>query len=347
MHTPERIPDCGAAGLPLVAVPMGDPAGIGPEVVVKALAHPDLYHLCRPVVIGDARALERAPGWKASQRISRVAAPQDADPSPDVVALIELASVPDSFQVARASVEGGRASIQYLTHAAELALTGRVEAIASGPLNKGAMKMAGFDFPDEYDYLAHLCGSIEYTMLQVSPTFTLGSVALHVPMKEMPSYITRERVLATIRFGERAAKASGVARPRIGVAALNPHGGEGGLVGREEIDEILPAIEDARAEGLEVYGPIPADTFFVTVRQPGYDVYVSMYHDQGRIAIKLLDFGKVVTVAEGLPIIFCTVGHGTAFDIVGKGVAIEENMKEAILLAARQAVLRRTGAGRA
>src|SRR5450756_827591 len=164
---------------------------------------------------------------------------------------------------------------------------------------------------------------------------------MHVPMKDMPALVTRERVLATIINSNVAAKAAGVENPRIGVAALNPHAGEGGLTGREEIDEIRPAIEEARRLGVDVQGPFPADTFFLTVKEHAYDVYVGMYHDQGRIPMKLLDFGLAVTTAAGLPMPFCTTGHGTAFDIAGKGVANEEDIRLAIILAAKQAVVRR------
>lgn len=199
--------------------------------------------------------------------------------------------------------------------------------------------MAGFDYSEGCEYLAQLCGGAEYSILTVSPTFTLGSVTTHVPMSEVPRRITREKVLNTIRHSAKAAKAKGIAHPRIGVAALNPHGGEGGTIGREEIESIRPAVQAAREEGIDAHGPFPADTFYMTVKQPAYDVYVGMYHDQGRIAIKLLDFGHVVTLAEGLPFIYCTVGHGTAFDIAGKGIATADNMIDAILLAASRASL--------
>jgi 4-phospho-D-threonate 3-dehydrogenase / 4-phospho-D-erythronate 3-dehydrogenase len=328
--------------LPRVAVPMGDPAGIGPEIVVKALAHPDIYEACVPVVIGDARFLAGVPGWAGEPRIVAVSDVEDARPVPGFLAVLDLdTSIPASFRIAEASAEGGKASIAYLTRGVELALAGKVDAVASAPLNKAAMKQAGFNFPDEYDYMAHLCGDVDYTMLAVSPHFTLASVVMHVAMKDMPALVTRARVLATIRRSNLAAKATGVNSPRIGVAALNPHGGEGGLTGREEIEEILPAIKDARREGIDAHGPFPADTFFVTVKEHAYDVYVGMYHDQGRIPMKVLDFGQVVTIAAGLPMPFCTTGHGTAFNIAGKGVAKEENTRQAILLAARQAVLRR------
>ena len=329
--------------LPRVAVAMGDPAGVGPEVVVKALAEPEIYRECVPVVVGDARVLAEAPGWLGGEpRIERIERVADARPEPGVLALVDLANVPASFRRGEVSADGGRASIEYLDRGVELSLAGQVEAIVSAPFNKEAMKKAGFHFLDEYDYLADLCHVPECIVLQVGPHFTLASVTMHVAMQDMPALVTRDRVLSTLRFSDDAAKAAGVTRPRIGVAALNPHGGEGGTLGNEEREAIRPAVEAARAEGIDAYGPFPADSFFTTVKQPAYDVYVGMYHDQGRIAMKLLDFGRVVTMAEGLPVLFCTVGHGTAFDIAGKGIAHHENMKEAIHLAARRAVSRRT-----
>ncbi len=335
----------GAAGrlLPWVAVGMGDPAGIGPEIVVKALSDPEVYEACVPVVIGDARVLAEAPGWGGGEpRIVRIAQVEEAKPEPGVLSVLDLANVPASVKPAEVSAEGGRASVEYLTRGVELALEGRVEAVVSAPFNKEAMKKGGFHYLDEYGYLSDLCKVEEYTVLMVSPRFTLASVTLHVPMREMAQLVTRDRVLATIRYSDRAAKAAGIARPRIGVAALNPHAGEGGTLGSEETDAIQPAVEAARAEGIDAHGPFPADTFFMTVKDPIYDVYVGMYHDQGRIALKLMDFGRATTMAEGLPVLFCTVGHGTAYDIVGKGVARHQNLKDTILLAAKRAVTRRS-----
>lgn len=328
--------------LPRVALGMGDPAGIGPEIVVKALSDPDVYQLCVPVVIGDARVLAEAPGWRGGEpRIVRISEVEEAKPEPGVLPVLDLANVPSSVKPAVASAEGGRASVEYLTRGVELALAGRVEAVVSAPFNKEAMKKGGFHYLDEYGYLSELCGVQECTVLMVSPRVTLASVTLHVPMREMARLITRDRVLATIRYSDGAAKAAGIARPRIGVAALNPHAGEGGTLGSEESEAIRPAVEAARAEGIDAHGPFPADTFFMTVKDPIYDVYVGMYHDQGRIALKLVDFGRATTMAEGLPVLFCTVGHGTAYDIVGKGVANHENLKDTLMLAARRAVGRR------
>jgi 4-hydroxythreonine-4-phosphate dehydrogenase len=321
---------------------MGDPAGIGPEVVVKALAEPEIYEVCLPVVIGDAGVLARTPGWRGGEpRLVSVAEVEEARPEPGVLSVLDLANVSLSLKVAQVSAEGGRASLDYLTRGVELALAGRVEAVVSGPFNKESMKKSGFHLRDEYDYIADMCRAPDYTTMQVGPHFTLASVTLHVPMAAMPAMLTRERVLATIRYSDGAARAAGIASPRIGVAALNPHGGEGGTLGTEERDAIRPAVEAARAEGINAHGPFPSDSFFTTVKAPAYDVYVGMYHDQGRIAMKLLDFGRAVTMAEGLPVLFATVGHGTAFDIVGRGIARHENMKDAILLAARRALTRR------
>jgi len=322
---------------------MGDPAGIGPEVVVKTLADPEIYRVCTPVVIGDARVLSETPGWPGGgPRIVKVATVEEARPEPGSVHLLDLANVPPSMPAAEASSEGGRASLEYLARATELALAGRVEVVVSAPFNKEAMRKANFPFRDEYDYLASLCGVQEHTEFTVGPHFTLASVTLHVPMREVPALLTRDRILSTIRASHAVARATGIPRPRIGVAALNPHGGEGGNVGTEELEVIAPAVAAARIEGIDACGPFPADTLFMTVKEPRYDVYVGMYHDQGRIAMKLLDFGRAVTVAEGLPVLFCTVSHGTAYDIAGKGVARAENMKDAILLAARRAVARRS-----
>ncbi len=344
MSEPVNIPGGGGEPRPRISIGMGDPAGIGPEIVVKALADPEIHRVCVPVVIGDARVLAGAPGWRGGEpRVVKIAEVEDARPEPGVLSVLDLANVPSSMKVAEATAEGGSASLAYLTRGVELARAGRVEALVSAPSNKAAMLKAGTPFPDEYEYLAHLCGVDEYMLLMVSPHFTLASVTLHVPMRDVADLLTQERVLSAIRVSMRAAKRAGVANPRVGVAALNPHAGEGGAIGTEERDVIRPAVEAARAEGIDAHGPFPADTFFMTVREPAYDVYVGMYHDQGRIAMKLLDFTQSITTAEGLPVLLCTTGHGTAYNIAGRGIASPENLKGVILYAARQAVARRQG----
>ncbi len=327
--------------LPRLAVAMGDPSGIGPEVLLKALMDPEIYRVCMPIVVGDAQVLAKLPAQKRTCKIIPVTNAEDARSSPNVVAVLDLANVSNTLRLGEASADGERASIEYLAKSVELALANKVEALVSAPFNKEAMKKAGFAFVDEYEYLSSLCGGARYIVLVIGQHFTLTSVTLHVSMRDVPSLLTKEQILFTVRYSSRAAKARGILSPRIGVAALNPHGGEGATLGTEERDIIRPAVEAARTEGIDAHGPFPADTFFMTVNKPIYDVYVGMYHDQGRIAMKLLDFGHAVTLAEGLPILFSTVGHGTAYDIVGKGIARHENMKEAILLAARRAMARR------
>lgn len=317
---------------------MGDPAGIGPEIVIKALSDPEVRSVCLPVVIGDAGVLSRAPGWRdGGPRMTTISEVEVVSPGADALPVLDLANVSPSLKVAEATAEGGRASMEYLAKGLKLGLEGRVDVVVFGPLNKEAMKKTGFAHHDEYGYLSELCGVEDYAVLMVGPHFTLASVTLHVPMKEMAQLITKDRVLSTIRYSHRAARAAGVARPRIGVAALNPHAGENGALGTEEQEAIRPAVEAALEEGIDAHGPFPADTFFMTVKEPRYDVYVGMYHDQGRIALKLLDFGRATTMAEGMPVLFCTVGHGTAYDIAGKGIARHQNMKDTILLAAKRA----------
>lgn len=324
---------------------MGDPAGIGPEIVIKALSELAVYEACVPVVIGDAGVLAKAPGWHGREpRLEKVERVEDARPEPGVLYVFDLDNVPPSVQQGVVSAESGRASVEYLNRAIALGLAGGIEAAVFGPLNKAAIKKAGFQYPDEYEYLADVSKSKDYTVMTVSPHFTLATVVMHIAMKDMPAMVTRESVLATIRRGQAVAKSNGIAHPRIGVAGLNPHAGEGDTLGTEERDAIRPAVEAAISEGIDAHGPFPADSFFMTVKDPVYDVYVGMYHDQGRIAMKLLDFGRASTMAEGLPVLFCTVAHGTAYDIAGKGIARHENMRDTILLAARRAVARRAEA---
>lgn len=320
---------------------MGDPAGIGPEITIKALGEPAICRECIPVVIGDAGILSRAPGWAGGEpRLRVVSRVEDASPEPGTVCVIDLANVPADLKVGTASAEGGKACLEYLARGMQLGMEGRVDALVFAPLNKEAMKKAGSPYVDEYGYLCDVAGVEECAVLMVSPSLTLASVTLHVPFGEVAGLVTKGSVLSSIRYGHRAALASGKANPRIGVAALNPHAGEGGTLGSEERDAIRPAVEAARDEGIDAHGPFPADTFFMTARDSQYDVYVGMYHDQGRIALKLLDFGHATTMAEGLPVLVCTVGSGSAYDIAGQGVARHQNLVETIQLAARRVAKR-------
>lgn len=337
------FPETRYGPFPRIAVAMGDPVGIGPEIVVKALSEPEVYRWCVPIVVGDARVLAEAPGWGGGEsRVVRVADVEEARPEPGVLSVIDLANVPGHLQKPEATAENGRAMVEYLNRGIELATAGKVEAVVFAPLNKAAMKKAGFHFPDEYEYFASIFNTTDYTVMQVSPHLVLASVTLHASIREMPDLITKERILATLRHAVRAARAAGIDHPRLGVAALNPHAGEGGTLGTEERDVIGPAVEAAKAEGIDAHGPFPPDSFFMTIKDSAYDVYVGMYHDQGRIAIKLLDFGRATTMTEGLPVLFATVAHGTAYDIAGKGIARHQNLVEALRIAAKRALARRT-----
>lgn len=328
--------------LPRIAVAMGDPVGIGPEIVVKALSEPEIYQRCNPVVIGDATVLAEAPGWRNGEpQIDRINDIEEARPKAGALQVIDLANVCARQGKPEARAENGQAMVEYLNRGVELARLGQVEAVVFAPLNKAAMKKAGFNYPDEYEYFAKIFNIDDYSVIQVSPSLVLASVTLHASIREMPDMITRERIISTLRHAARAARAAGIERPRIGVAALNPHAGEGGTLGTEERDIIGPAVEQARSEGIDAHGPFPADSFFMTIKDAAYDVYVGMYHDQGRIAIKLLDFGRATTMTEGLPVLFATVAHGTAYDIAGKGVARHQNLVETIKIAARRAIARR------
>lgn len=324
--------------LPRLAVVMGDPAGIGAEIIVKCLRVPDIYEVCLPLVIGDERVLRAAPGFAAQDMIIQaVNDPGQAQPGPHVMSLTDLHNVPDTVQIGRASAEGGRAALAYLSTAVRMALAGQVAAIVFAPLNKEAMKKGGLHHADEYGFLSEISGGGEQVVVVVGQRFVMATVSLHVPIKDVAASITRARVLATIRCVHRAALMNNVARPRLAVLALNPHAGEHGLMGEEDEREIRPAVEAAAAEGMDVTGPLPADTAFLSAREAPYDGYVGMYHDQGRIPLKLLDFGHAITTGEGLPYVVCTPSHGTAYDIAGRGIARHENMLEAILYAAKRA----------
>jgi len=325
---------------PVVAITMGDPAGVGPEVTAKALAREDVWERCRPLVVGDAAVLEKAAalveGELAFCPISR-ASEARFDPSrPDVLDLhnVDLAVL----RPGRLSASAGKASVEYVRRAVELTRTGQADAMATGPINKAALKAAGIPYIGHTELLAALLDAERVTTLLATGGLRVVHVTRHVSLADVAALITRERVLETIHLTHNGMRQMGIPRPRLAVAALNPHGGDEGLMGREEIDAIGPAVDAARAEGIEVAGPIPADSVFFRAIHGEFDVVVAMYHDQGHIPIKTHGFERSVTVTLGLPIVRTSVDHGTAFDIAWKGMASEESMVEAIRLAARLTV---------
>ena len=324
---------------PVVAITMGDPAGIGPEIVIKALGQASVYEVCRPLVVGDLGVLRRARDLVGSS-LSLVAAadPQEARFSAQSIDMLDLHNV-DWALVQPGSVgsEAGRAAVEYVIRATQLALAGGVQAIATGPLNKEAIRLGGYHFIGHTEILAELTGTESCTTMLVSGPLRVVHVTRHLPLREVAAHITPKSVLETIEITAAGLRVWGIEHPRLGVAALNPHGGDGGLIGDEEIRAIAPAVAAAQEKGIDARGPFPADSIFVRAARGEFDTVVAMYHDQGHIPIKLYGFEESVTVTLGLPVIRTSVDHGTAFDIAWQGIADPRSMIEAIMLAARLA----------
>jgi 4-hydroxythreonine-4-phosphate dehydrogenase len=324
---------------PIIAITMGDPAGVGPEVTVKALAHHEVWACCRPLVIGDATVLQKAiavVGSSLSLRaISRVNQALYNPSSPDMLDLHNIGV--DALQPGQISIDAGKASVAYIERSVDLAKAGLVDAIATGPINKAALKAANIPFIGHTELLADLLGEERVTTMLATEGLRVVHVTRHVPLAKVAELITYEHVLETIQLTHTGLRQMGFPRPRIAVAALNPHGGDEGLMGREELDAIGPAVESARTDGIKATGPIPADSVFFRAIRGEFDVVVAMFHDQGHIPIKTHGFERSVTVTLGLPVVRTSVDHGTAFDIAWKGVASEESMVEAIRLAAQLA----------
>ena len=332
-------------GKPLLAITMGDPAGIGPEVVLKALAHADVFARCRPLVVGDRRILERAAGWLGQlPEFDIVAEPNMGSYEPGRVTLLDLENAPpERIPVGEESAAAGAAAVEYVFRACDLAMAGEVDAVVTAPLNKAAMHLAGYDYAGHTELLTERTGAERVSMLLISPTLRIVHVSTHVALEEAIARVTPQRVEDVIQIAHDACRALGIARPRIAVAGLNPHASEGGIFGHEEAERIEPAIRAARARGLDVSDPQPPDTVFLRATKGAYDVVVAQYHDQGHIPMKLLAFDSGVNVSYGLPIIRTSVDHGTAFDIAGKGIAAESSLLAAIDIARQMVSARNVG----
>lgn len=322
--------------LPLIAITLGDPSGIGPEVVLKALTHAEVFQTCRPLVIGDERILQRA-GAELDQfraRFETVGTPAAAAYRPGSIALIDLRNAdPAACPTGEVCAASGRAAVEYVCSACDLAMAGQVDALVTAPLNKEAMNLAGFAYAGHTELLAERTGAKKVTMLLTGGQLRVVHVSTHVSLEEAVRRVTRARVSEVIDLANSACLALGIPRPRIGVAGLNPHASEEGLFGNQEALEIQPAVQAARARGLEVSGPLPPDTIFLRAARGQFDIVVAMYHDQGHIPMKLLAFDSGVNVSLGLPIIRTSVDHGTAFDIAGSGRASEASLLAAIEVA--------------
>ncbi len=326
---------------PRVAITMGDAAGIGPEITVKALADPVVFEYGIPLVLGDARVLERAmeaTGVRLAVRTIRT--PAEAEGKPGAIELIDYRNIDmAAHRWGEVNASFGEAAVHYTKEAGRLALEREIDAIVSAPLNKEAMHAAGYKYEGQTEILGELSGS-RPAMLLILGRMRLMLFTNHMALRAVCDYIRKDRVLDRLTLAHAALRDMGIARPRLAVAGLNPHAGESGAFGREEIDQIVPAIEAARARGIDVAGPFPADTVFLKARDGAFDLTLALYHDQGLMAVKLLGFGTVVTLLVGLPLIRTSTGHGTAFDIAGKNIADHRNLLEAIRVAGEVAVQR-------
>lgn len=318
--------------LPVIGITMGDPAGIGPEIIMKSLAHAELYAQCRPIVIGDAARLEKAGQIIGSPlQVRRVSGPADAAYQCGIVDCINLALVPDDLPFGQLSAVAGDAAFRYIERAVALAQEDAIDAICTAPLNKEALHAGGHLYPGHTEMLAELTGTEEVSMMLVAPKLRVIHVTTHLGLIDAINKINAGLVLRTIERAHDTLERAGIANPRIGVCAINPHAGEGGLFGYgEEEEKIEPAIREVQARGWRVEGPLPADSLFYRAGRGDFDIVVAMYHDQGHGPIKVMGLEAGVNITVGLPVIRTSVDHGTAFDIAGKGIADEGSLLEAL-----------------
>lgn len=322
--------------MPRIGITMGDPAGIGPEVVLKAVAEEEIRSVCVPVIIGDAQLLAhtaRTLDLQSGYDIVRRGEPLPGHLTEPVI--FHLDNVGGYIEPGIESGAAGKAAAGYIEAAVELCAAGSIEAIATAPINKRALFLGGYSFPGHTEFLASLTSTEEYAMALVAANLRIVLLSTHVPLAEAIRMVERDRIIRIIRLAHRELQRWGIDRPRIAVAALNPHGAEGGLFGVEEASEIVPAVEACRGvDDLNVQGPFSADTIFLRASRGEFDAVIACYHDQAMIPVKCLSFGEAVNVTLGLPFIRTSVDHGTAFDIAGKGLAEHSSMMAAIKLAA-------------
>ena len=322
-----------------IAVTMGDPAGIGPEIIVKLWAEGALP---AAFVIGDEVILRRAIDLVgAGLELRSISAPAEIDSRPGRMDVLTASRLPADLPFGRIDARAGAAAYAYVERAIDLAMAGGIGAIVTAPLNKAAMKAAGIDYPGHTEILAARSGTAEFAMMLANEELRVLLVSIHVSLGDAIRLVTREAELRAIRLANRACRDFGIDRPRIAVAGLNPHAGENGLFGREEIEVICPAIEAARGEGIEASGPWAGDTIFMRARRGEFDVVVAQYHDQGLIPVKYLDIEQGVNITVGLPFIRTSVDHGTAFDIAGTGKAEHVSLRAALRMAERMLKARR------
>ncbi|WEG13471.1 4-hydroxythreonine-4-phosphate dehydrogenase PdxA [Pullulanibacillus sp. KACC 23026] len=323
---------------PVIGITMGDAAGVGPEVILKSLKNKEIYDICRPVVIGDLKILERAQSYVNTALKFESITEDQIETLPfefGTVYCLDLDLVSADLPLGQVSAEAGHAAFEYLAKAIDLANHKLISAICTAPLNKAALHKGGHIYPGHTEILAELTNTKEFSMMLSAPNLKVIHVTTHVGIIDAVNMINPERVYRVIKLAHETLTKSGIANPKIAVCGINPHAGENGLFGYgEEEEKVVPGVERAQAEGINVVGPLPADTLFFRTVRGDFDIVVAMYHDQGHGPVKVLGLDAGVNITVGLPIIRTSVDHGTAFDIAGKGIVEEKSMMEAL----RQAV---------
>jgi 4-hydroxythreonine-4-phosphate dehydrogenase len=325
--------------LPTIAITMGDAAGIGPEIIMKSLAGPQVHAFCRPLVVGDAARLRQAGDIVGSRLpVDSLREPAQATFGAGRVACIDLPLVPADLPFGRTSAVAGEAAFRFIERAVRIVEAGAAQAICTAPLSKEALHAAGHKYPGHTELLAALTGTPEVSMMLTAPKLRVIHVTTHIGLLDAIERIDAPLVERVIGRAHDTLKKAGIPRPRIGVCGINPHAGENGLFGRgEEASKIEPAVKKSQSHGIDVRGPLPADTLFFLAARGDFDIVVAMYHDQGHGPIKVLGLESGVNITIGLPVVRTSVDHGTAFDIAGKGVADERSLIEALRQAAELA----------
>jgi 4-hydroxythreonine-4-phosphate dehydrogenase len=317
-----------------IAITMGDPGGVGPEIILKALCSSEVRNCCAPVVVGDSIVIKEALDLlNLPIKLKIIKSPDESKPTKGSIELIDLGMI-KKFTKNKPTAEAGRACVSYIKRAVELVISKQVDGIVTAPISKEALKMAAFKWPGHTEMLADLTNTKDYAMMLTGEPLRVILVTIHTALKNVPGLITRQKILKTIRLAKKACNMLGIKNPIIAVAGLNPHAGEAGIFGNEEIKKIIPAVKEAVKEGVPVSGPYPPDTVFHKAYKGDIDIVVCMYHDQGLIPLKMIAFDKGINVTVGLPFIRTSPDHGTAYDIAWKGIANPSSMIEAIKLAA-------------
>jgi 4-hydroxythreonine-4-phosphate dehydrogenase len=332
---------------PIIGMTMGDAAGVGPEVIVKAFGHQEVTQSCRPLIIGDAKQIERAAALTGTGlAIRKIREPESANYEPGIIDCLDMDLLPEDLPYGKLSPIAGDAAFRYIAKAIELALAGRIDAICTAPISKEALHLGGHRYPGHTEILAALTGTTDYSMMLTSGHLRVIHLTTHVGLIQAIEQITPERTYRVIRLAHETLTRAGMPRPRIAVCGINPHAGENGLFGNgEEETKLAPGIVQARAEGIDVSGPYPADTLFYRANRGDFDIVVACYHDQGHAPIKVLGIEAGVNITVGLKggIVRTSVDHGTAFDIAGMNKADERSMIAAILAAAELAPRKHSG----